>query len=361
MLLTVVIVNYKVKYFVSQAIEALRIASDGLDCATYVVDNASEDGSVEYLRKRFPEINIIANKANVGFAKANNQAVRTSQSKYVLLLNPDTLIGKDTLQQVLRHMESHPEVGAVGVKMHDAQGNFLPESKRGSVSLWSCACRFSGLSRLFPHSRLFNAYYMGWLNPTEPHSVGLLAGAFMMLRRDAFEEVGLLDERYFMYGEDIDLSYSLRQKGYRCDYLPMPLLHYKGESEAASGDPTRYRHAFFGAMQLFYEKYHPHNKLGQWIIGRAARILAHRHAQQTKEPAHAHKRTLDDLDLLSIDLSQATKESLPYNRNLLVTLSADTYDKFLALLSESEGLGCTFYTLHKDEGYILGPGGVWHI
>ena len=201
------------------------------------------------------------------------------------------------------------------------------------------------------------------------HSVGLLSGAFMLLRRKAFEEAGLLDERYFMYGEDIDLSYTLRKLGYRCDYLPLPILHYKGESEAASGNRIRYRNAFFGAMQLFYAKHHPHNKLGQFLIAKAIPLLA-----RCKEKAHStvipSVPTRSELNLLPIDLtpltsseptpdtqlqSPLTPTTLPEGRNLLVTLAPDTYDSFLKLLVESEGRGCTFYTSRPDDGIILGP------
>lgn len=369
MLLAVVIVNYKVKYFAAQAVEAALAATRGMDARIYLVDNASGDDSIAYLRARYPEVCYIQNDNNEGFAKANNRAVRASQSRYVLLLNPDTIIGPDTLRKALDHMEQNERTAAVGVRMHDARGNFLPESKRGSVSLWSCACRFLGLARCFPKSRLFNRYYAGWLDKGEMHSVGLLSGAFMLLRRKAFEEAGLLDERYFMYGEDIDLSYTLRKLGYRCDYLPLPILHYKGESEAASGNRIRYRNAFFGAMQLFYAKHHPHNKLGQFLIAKAIPLLARR-----KEKAHStvipSVPTRSELNLLPIDLtpltsseptpdtqlqSPLTPTTLPEGRNLLVTLAPDTYDSFLKLLVESEGRGCTFYTSRPDDGIILGP------
>lgn len=207
MKLSIVIVNYRVPYFLEQCLLSVRKSAQGIDTEVWVVDNNSGDGSVEYLQCRFPEVHFVANEENVGFSRANNQAIRLSKGQYVLLLNPDTLIGESTLRTVVDFMDSKPNAGGLGVKMLNGHGRFLPESKRGFPSPWVSFCKLSGLNRLFPHSSRFNRYHLSYLSRDEEHKVEVLSGAFMLMRREALDKVGLLDERFFMYGEDIDLSY----------------------------------------------------------------------------------------------------------------------------------------------------------
>ncbi len=262
--LTVILVSYNVRYFLEQALLSVRRASAGLDIEVFVVDNNSHDGSVEMIRRRFPEIRLIANPDNVGFAKANNQAIRESSGDYILLLNPDTVVEEDTFQAILRYMEAHPEAGALGVKMIDGSGSFLPESKRGFPGPWVAFCQMAGLGRLFPRSRLFNRYHLGFLDQHSPHEVDVLAGAFMLLRREALDRVGLLDERFFMYGEDIDLSYRLQKAGYRNIYFPETrIIHYKGESTRKGS--LNYVRAFYQAMILFARK-HFHGRKARLFV-----------------------------------------------------------------------------------------------
>ena len=207
MKLSIIIVNYNVKYFLEQCLCSVRAAIAGMEAEVLVVDNHSADGSVEYLRPRFPEVTFIENKDNPGFAKANNQAIRISSGEYVLLLNPDTVIGEESVRSLCFFMDEHPEAGGIGVKMLDGHGVFLAESKRSFPSPWVSFCKIFGLSKLFPSSRLFARYSLPYLNKEKQHKVEVLAGAFMFLRRKALDKVGLLDESFFMYGEDIDLSY----------------------------------------------------------------------------------------------------------------------------------------------------------
>lgn len=180
-----------------------------MEVEIFVVDNHSQDDSLDYLIPRFPEVRFIANTENVGFARANNQAIEQSTGKYVLLLNPDTVIAENTLYEVFQFMEAHPEAGGTGVKMLDGDGRFLPESKRGFPTPWVSFCKIFGLSALFPHSRIFGRYHMKYLSPDECHPIDILSGAFMFMRRETLDKSGLLDESFFMYGEDIDLSYRL--------------------------------------------------------------------------------------------------------------------------------------------------------
>ena len=267
MKLSIIIVNYNVKYFLEQCLCSVRAAIAGMEAEVLVVDNHSADGSVEYLRPRFPEVTFIENKDNPGFAKANNQAIRISSGEYVLLLNPDTVIGEESVRSLCFFMDEHPEAGGIGVKMLDGHGVFLAESKRSFPSPWVSFCKIFGLSKLFPSSRLFARYSLPYLNKEKQHKVEVLAGAFMLLRRKALDKVGLLDESFFMYGEDIDLSYRIVKGGYVNYYIPERILHYKGES-TKHGD-IKYVKAFYGAMLIFYRKYYPHSG---WLMSMLIRL-----------------------------------------------------------------------------------------
>ena len=209
MKLTVVIVNYNVKSYLHQCLHSVERAIRGMNAEVVVVDNASTDASVEELSASFPWVKFIANTENVGFSRANNQAIRQSKSDYVLLLNPDTVVGEEVLEACVSFMDSHADAGAVGVKMLREDGGFAWESRRGVPTLTTSFYKMVGLCSLFPHSRVFGKYYMRYLDENEVNRIEIISGAFMMLRRSALNEVGLLDETFFMYGEDIDLSYRL--------------------------------------------------------------------------------------------------------------------------------------------------------
>lgn len=254
MKLSVVIVNYKVRFFLAQCLRSLQISLRNIDAEVFVVDNNSQDGSVEYLQPLFPWVKFIANHTNPGFSIANNQAINQSLGEYVLLLNPDTLVGENTLDRACQFMDENMLSGAVGVKMIDACGQFLPESKRGFPSPWTSFCKMFGLSKLFPQSPLFAKYHLRYLNENEIHEVEVLSGAFMMLRKSVLDKIGLLDEAFFMYGEDIDLSYRITQGGYKNFYLPELIIHYKGESTKKD---LRYVKIFYQAMVIFFTKHFP--------------------------------------------------------------------------------------------------------
>lgn len=256
--LSVVIVNYNVKYFLEQCLDSVIKASENMDVEIFVVDNNSSDNSIEYLTERFPNLHFIANKENVGFAIANNQAIRQAQSEYVLLLNPDTVIGENTLMRVCDFMDEHPDAGGLGVKMIDGFGKFLPESKRGFPSPWASFTKMVGLSRLFPKSRFFGRYHLRYLDENQIHKIDVMAGAFMLFRHEALSKTGLLDEAFFMYGEDIDLSYRIKQHGYNNYYFPETIIHYKGESTKKD---FKYVKIFYEAMLIFYNKHYPKDNI----------------------------------------------------------------------------------------------------
>lgn len=252
--LSVIIVNYNVRYFLEQALLSVRRAARRMEAEVWVVDNNSVDDSVRMVREKFPEVKLIANTDNPGFAIANNQAIRQSAGEYVLLLNPDTVVEEDTFEKCVQFMDANPLAGGLGVRMIDGAGKFLPESKRGFPSPWVAFCKSFGLGRLFPNSRLFNYYHLGFLPEGETHPVDVLAGAFMWLRRSVLDEVGLLDETFFMYGEDIDLSYRIIQAGFQNYYLPeTTIIHYKGESTKKGS--LNYVRAFYQAMIIFARKH----------------------------------------------------------------------------------------------------------
>ena len=252
--LSIIIVNYNVSYFLEQSLLSVQKAIDGLRCEVFVVDNNSVDGSLQMVRKRFPEVKIIANKENLGFSKANNQAIRVSDAEYILLLNPDTVLEEDSLKKCCAFMDSHPDAGGLGVKMIDGKGIFLPESKRGLPTPMVAFYKIFGLSKLFPKSRRFGRYHLGFLPEDETNEVEVLAGAFMMMRKSVLDKIGLLDEDYFMYGEDIDLSYRITQAGFKNYYFPETrIIHYKGESTKRTS--INYVFVFYKAMIIFAQKH----------------------------------------------------------------------------------------------------------
>lgn len=264
MKLSVVIVNYNVKYFLHQALNSVFKSEVNFNYDVFVVDNASVDGSAEMVQQVFSQVKLIASSDNLGFSKGNNLAIRKSTSQYVLLLNPDTIIREDTLQQVVDFMDTHSEAGALGVKMYDGQGEFLPESKRGFPSPKVAFYKMSGLSKIFPKSKTYGEYHLSYLDKNKIHEVDVLSGAFMLLRKDVLDQVGLLDEDYFMYGEDIDLSYRIQKAGYKNFYFPnAPIIHFKGESTKKGS--LNYVRVFYQAMIIFARK-HLLNKGGGWYI-----------------------------------------------------------------------------------------------
>lgn len=254
MKLSVVIVNYNVKFYLEQCLRSLYLSAEGIEMEVFVVDNNSSDGSIAYLRVRFPQVHYIENKDNKGFSKANNQAIREARGEYVLLLNPDTLLTGRTLKDCLALLDNDPHAGATGVAMYDAQGRFALESRRALPVPWTSFCKMTGLTRLFPRTRLFGRYYMQFLDPKQTSQIEVISGAFMMIRHEALNRVGLLDEDFFMYGEDVDLSYRLLQGGWQNWYVPTPILHYKGESTQKSS--FKYVYNFYNAMLIFINKHY---------------------------------------------------------------------------------------------------------
>ena len=253
MILSVIIVNYRVKHFLELCLHSVQKALRGIDAEVIVVDNHSGDDSVTFLRPLFPAVTFIVNTANVGFARANNQALQQARGDYILFLNPDTILPEDIATRCISFLQSTPGIGGLCPRMIDGSGRFLKESRRGFPSPWVAACKLFGLTALFPHSRLFATYYLGHLPAGRSHPSPVLSGACLWISRAALTRVGPFDGDYFMYAEDIDLSYRLEQAGYVNYYFAdATIVHFKGESTQKD---IRHIRQFYKAMSQFRRKH----------------------------------------------------------------------------------------------------------
>jgi O-antigen biosynthesis protein len=253
--LSVIIVNYNVKYFLEQCLCAVIKACKNITAEIIVVDNNSTDGSREFLALKFTAVNFIWNRENGGFAKANNQALAQAKGNYILFLNPDTIVPEDCFEKSIQFFELHTNAGALGIRMIDGAGKFLKESKRAFPSPLTSLYKLSGLTKLFPRSKTFAQYHLGHLAEHENHEVDVLAGAYMMVPKNILDKTGSFDETFFMYGEDVDLSYRIQKAGYKNYYFAQStIIHFKGESTKKGS--LNYVRLFYTAMSLFVKKHY---------------------------------------------------------------------------------------------------------
>ena len=305
--LSVIIVNYNVKELLRDCLDTLMLANRKLMNANkrmeiFVVDNASKDGSVEMVREEFPEVGVIANKENLGFARANNLALRPfdelkvasrklerrqAQGRYLLFLNPDTTVPTETLPEMIKFMDQNPKVGVATCFIELASSGMDPDCHRGFPTPWASLCHFSGLAKIFPHSKIFGAYHQTWKDLTKTHEIDSCCGAFMMVRRKAMEEVGIWDENFFFYGEDLDWCYRLQEKGWKVMFYPhVKIIHHKGASSgmkkssqevttASRESKRRARKASTEAMQIFYEKHYlqKYPAVLNWLVLRGIKLM----------------------------------------------------------------------------------------
>jgi O-antigen biosynthesis protein len=261
MQLSVIIVNYNVKLFLEQCLCSVKKAVKNIEAEIIVVDNHSADNSVEYLQPLFPGVRFLCNNENRGFARACNQGLASSKGQNILFLNPDTIVPEDCFQKCISVLESHPEAGALGIRMMDGAGKFLKESKRSFPSPTTSLYKLFGLATLFPRSALFSKYHLGHLDESKDHTVDVLAGAFMMIKKEVLDKVGGFDEHFFMYGEDVDLSYRIRKAGYTNYYFAgSSIIHFKGESTRKGS--LNYVRMFYKAMSIFVRKQYGGGKAG---------------------------------------------------------------------------------------------------
>ncbi|MEP6793628.1 MAG: glycosyltransferase, partial [Saprospiraceae bacterium] len=303
MRLSVIIVSYNVYPFLDNCLRSVRQAMKDIDGEIIVVDNSSVDRTSQLVKEHFPSVRLISNSDNKGFAKANNQALAVSNAEYVVLLNPDTIVSEDTFTTCLNFMDQHQDAGAVGVRMLDGSGRFLPESKRGLPTLLASFMKMSGLYKFFPHSAKLNSYYQGHIGEHEIAMIEVLTGAFMFMRKVTLGKIGFLDEDYFMYGEDIDLSYRITKGGYAIYYLPTTsIIHYKGESTSKSS--LNYILTFYQAMLIFTKK-NPEFKGQKQLIKLA--IYFHGLARLLKGMAEKWWAVMVDIILFSISFYIVSK------------------------------------------------------
>ena len=368
--LTVVIVNYRVKYLLEQTLRSVEQAMEGLAGEVIVVDNLSGDDSITFSRERHPHVTFIENQENVGFARANNQAIMHAKGEFTLILNPDTIITPQCLQEGIAWMGSHPDCGAIGARMMDANGVFLPESKRSFPTPWVSFCKIFGLSKLFPRSPLFAKYHLRYLSDLEPQCIDILSGAYMLCRTDVLQQLGGFDEDFFMYGEDIDLSYRIVKAGYKNWFLPTPMIHYKGES--THKDSMRYVKVFYDAMLIFYRKhfprfnviFYPIVKLG--VMVRAAMAMARRLLKRLLPADGKKPRELWPWVIISDKASDVAQragirifqDSIPNagNYNVLIDDGCHDYAQmvdFIRRHSDKERL--SFHIFADRHGIIISP------
>lgn len=258
MQLSIIIVNYNVKFFLEQCLSSVHKAIEKLETEVWVVDNASTDGSIEYLKQRFSFVKFVENPENTGFSKGNNSVLYQCKGKYVLFLNPDTLIAEDCLLKCIKFLELNALIGALGIRMIDGSGRFLPESKRSFPTPLASLYKLAGLSRMFPKSPIFSRYALGYLDEHKDHEIEVLSGAFMMVKKDLLIQLKGFDEAFFMYGEDIDLSYRIVKSGYKNYYFSdSTVIHFKGESTKKNN--LGYVKNFYKAMSIFVKKHYSKN------------------------------------------------------------------------------------------------------
>lgn len=289
---SIIIVSYNVRHFLEQCLRSVYASKGQLELEIFVVDNASSDNTLGFLREQFPraehpELHLVNNVRNVGFGRANNQALAHAKGRYILFLNPDTVLTEHTLTDCVTFADSHADMGTLGVMQLHSNGEFALESRHGIPTPWRAFCQMSGLSSLFPATKTFDGYHMRFFNNAAAAPIEIASGAFMLIPRDALEEIGGFDERFFMYCEDVDLCYRLLQSGRQNYYLPTPILHYKGASTRRGS--FRYVHTFYSAMLIFFNKHYaksarlmsPLIRLGIYLRGLISyagkKLLALRH------------------------------------------------------------------------------------
>lgn len=348
MQLSVIIVNYNVKYFLEQCLHSVQKACIGIDSEIIVADNNSTDGSREYLQDNFPTVKFIWNSDNIGFAKANNLALEKATGSFILFLNPDTILAEDSIEKCIQFFDQHKSAGAIGIRMIDGSGNFLKESKRAFPSPLTSLFKLSGLTMLFPKSKIFARYHLGHLPENENHEVDVLAGAFMMMPKRVLDETGNFDERFFMYGEDVDLSYRVQEAGYKNYYFAeSTIIHFKGESTKRGS--LNYVRLFYKAMSLFVKKHYSGSKAGLFIffIQTAIMIRAFFSAlgnllKKIGLPVLDAVLILGSFGLTRILWSHYIRQEVNYSPQVLFT----AFPAFTALF-----LATAFYSGLYDKGY----------
>jgi len=274
--LSIIIVSYNTKDLTLQCLSSIhKTTLDKKDFEVIVVDNASADGSAAAIKKAFSEVIVVSNTKNIGFSAGNNVAIRRAKGRYILLLNSDTEVKPETFQTMLAFMEKHPHIGVSTCRLVLANGFLDKASHRGFPTPWASFTYMIGLEKLFPKTRLFGQYHLGYKDMTVPHEIDCPSGAFFLVCREVIDQVGLLDEDYFMYGEDIDWAYRIKEKGWEIWFNPYTsILHIKKQSGRKHADKTIFTHAnasFYETMKLFYKKHYEEKY--PWVVTRLVYLV----------------------------------------------------------------------------------------
>lgn len=359
MQLSVIILNYNVRYFLEQCVLSVQKALVNIDAEIIVVDNNSSDDSCAMMKLRFPNIELIENKENLGFPKGNNSAVEQAKGKYICILNPDTVVAEDTFTQILNTKNWTLNTGIIGCKLIDGTGNFLPESKRGIPTPWVAVTKIFGLYKI---SDLFGKYYAQHLSENQSGKVEILVGAFMVMERALYNEIGGFDEKCFMYSDDIDLSYMVLQKGkYNYYFHETSVIHYKGESTVRD---EKYMKRFQEAMQFFYKKHFKKSVAFDYLMKMGAFVFTKVKQNQSKES----KREIDEYIIFS---NEELKLNLPKKQTTLTDFSqfendtnsnieivfdtnSITYKDLINFMNLNKSKNLTFKNYIPNSKYLIG-------
>ena len=322
MQLSVIILNYNVRFFLEQCVASVQEALTNIDSEIIVVDNDSSDDSCEMIKSRFPNVKLIKNNSNLGFPKGNNIGVAQAKGDYICILNPDTVVAEDTFDRILAFAEKQENLGIVGCKLIDGSGNFLPESKRGIPTPFVALTKIFGLYKLFPSWELFNRYYAQHLSENETGKVDILVGAFMIMKRNLYNEIGGFDENCFMYSDDIDLSFMALKSGKNNYYFhETSVLHYKGESTVKDG---LYMKRFREAMQFFYKKHYKSSQLFDFFMKIGTLFFA----LIKKNQGNSKTIEVEDYILISEDENLKNKLEKQLNKKLIWETKLDSNTLF---------------------------------
>jgi len=373
MKLSVIILSYNVRYFLELCVLSVQSALEHLDGEIIVVDNNSQDDSVQMMKRRFPTIKLIENKDNSGFPKGNNIGVDIAQGEYICILNPDTVVAEDTFKKVLAFAERQNNLGIVGVKLIDGAGKFLPESKRGVPTIFVAFTKMVGLYKLFPKVSAFGKYYAQHITENETAKVDILVGAFMLMKRDLYQELGGFDENCFMYSDDIDLSYRMLLKGKSNYYYhETTVIHYKGESTVKDGV---YMKRFQEAMEFFYKKHFKVSKFFSFFMKTGILVFSFvkMFQGQTKVKKLPQSYTLyssnDELinkiasilqkkvlfhDLKTEKMVISSKISLRTNTEILLDSHYISFKEIINFIESLKNRGVSFKVLPKSTAFFIG-------
>ena len=364
MKLSVIILNYNVRYFLELCVSSVVKAVVGIEAEIIVVDNNSSDDSCTMMKQRFPNIKLIENKDNSGFPKGNNIGVAAAKGEYICILNPDTIVAEDTFIKTLAFAESKNDLGIIGVKLIDGTGNFLPESKRGIPTPFTAFTKIAGLYKIFPTVKSLGKYYANHLSENQTGQVEILVGAFMLMKRQTYLEVGGFDENCFMYSDDIDLSYMVIKTGMKNYYFhETTIIHYKGESTVKD---EKYMRHFQQAMDFFYKKHFRSSLLFDVFMKAGAYFfsLAKRKKSEVLSKAPEHYLLVSDNSALEKAAEVILRKEVALVREIALMPQSNTeiifdseYLDFMGIISKMEHLkndAITFKIASAASGFMLG-------